>query len=206
MTEGERRLKPVNVYYHFYSVERADALKALEDIYDWCRKQPLHSMTTSAFAALTRDSHHTRIHQTGPRQWTAMNNGDLRTFRFPKQLGTPDLNHSRGITGYISHHDSWYVHTDGSQKSTITLADAPARRLHLQSSSGEIKFRKFNSDLAVFSVDDFRPVTVVLSGIESGKRAIIDINGVTSNAIANQVGAVTLELPNHANVRVAIGY
>jgi hypothetical protein len=206
MTEGKRRLKPVNVYYHFYSVERPDALKALEDIYDWCKKQPLHAITTSEFAALTRDSHHTSIHQTGPRQWTTINNGDLRTFRFPKQLGIPDLHNSRGITGYTSHHDSWYVHTDGSKKSIISLADTPAPHLHLTSSSAEIEFHKLNNQLATFRVDDFRPVTVVLGGIEPGKRALVDVDGTTRKITADQRGMATLELPNCAEVRFAIGY
>ena len=206
MTEGARRLKPVNVYYHFYSVERADALKALEDIYAWCKEQPLHSLTASAFAALTRDSHLTSIHQTGPRQWTAINNGDLRTFRIPRSLGFPDMHNSQGITGYASHHDSWYVHTNGSKKSIITLADAPAPRLHLKSSSAEIEFSKLNHELAAFRVQDFRPVTVVLGGIMPGKRAIVDIDGTTSNTTADERGIVTLQLPNSADVRLSIGY
>ncbi len=116
------------------------------------------------------------------------------------------MHHSRGVTGYTSHHDSWYVHTDGSKKSVITVTDSPTPHLHLKSSSAEIEFRKLNSELAVFHVEDFRPVTVVLGGIAPGKRAIVDIDGTPSNATADQRGHVTLKLPNSADVRVAIGY
>ena len=79
-TESPRRLKPVNIYYHFYSASRIGALRALREVYDWSVAQPLHDMTASEFAKLTRDSRATRILQTDERSWCVVNDGKLRTF------------------------------------------------------------------------------------------------------------------------------
>ena len=204
MTETPRRLKPVNVYYHFYSVERHDALKALDDIYNWCKQAELHSLTTSQFAALTRDSHHTRLYQTGSRRWTALNEGELRTFRLPRSIGVPDLNQCRGVTGYVEQGDWIYLHTDGSKKSRIAFADNPAPRLHLVSSTAEIAFQRRDAAVLKFSTSDLRPVEIVLGGIPANHRVIIDINGEPGSSVADASGQVRLQLPMQAAVRVAM--
>jgi len=204
MTETPRRLKPVNVYYHFYSVERHDALKALDDIYSWCKKEPLHSLTTSQFAALTRDSHHTKLYQTGYRSWVALNEGDLRTYRLPASLGIPDLGKCRGVTGFAVHKGWIFVHTDGSKKALIALADNPDPQLHLVSSSAEIAFQRHEAGLVKFTTRDLRPIEVVLGGIPAGRRVIIDINGEHRSITPDDSGQIRLELPEQADVRAAI--
>ena len=204
MTESPRRLKPVNVYYHFYSVERPDAMQALTDIFDWCLDQPLHSLTASQFAALTRDSHQTKIFRTAPRRWTALNEGHLRTYRLPVELGVPDIAACTGVTGY-SRHEKWhFIHTDGSEKSVIALADRPAPFLHLRSSSGEISFTHRNEKDTGFRVHDFRPVHVELAGIRTGARVLIDVNGERHSANAGKNGSVRIKLPAEAEVKVAV--
>jgi len=204
MTESPRRLKPVNVYYHFYSVERRDALKALDDIYAWCRNESLHSLTASQFAALTRDSHHTKFYQKGARSWVALNEGKLRTYRLPASMGIPDLDQCRGVTGYRVEDDWIYLHTDGSRKSLIALADHPEPRLHLVSSTAEIEFRRRETKSVEFTAEDLRPIEVVLGGIPVKCPVSFDINGQQSSALADSAGQVRLKLPMHAEVRVSI--
>ena len=64
-TDAPRRLKPVNIYYHFYSASRLGALRSLQKVYKWCVDQDLHAMTASEFAKLTRDSYRTQLFPLG---------------------------------------------------------------------------------------------------------------------------------------------
>ncbi len=66
LTETPRRLKPVNLYYHFYSGDYPASVHALETIYDWVMTQPLHALTVSGYARLARDARHTAVFAAGP--------------------------------------------------------------------------------------------------------------------------------------------
>jgi hypothetical protein len=39
MTEKPYRIKPINIYYHFYSGSKLAAFNALKEVYDWAIKQ-----------------------------------------------------------------------------------------------------------------------------------------------------------------------
>ncbi|MDE2293077.1 MAG: hypothetical protein KGL53_13430, partial [Elusimicrobia bacterium] len=45
-----RRLKPVDVYVHYYSAERYAGVRALDEVYDWARRRPLNPQFTSVYA------------------------------------------------------------------------------------------------------------------------------------------------------------
>ena len=117
MTEEPRRVKPVNIYYHFYSAANLGALRALEKVHQWAMTQPLHATTAAKMAAATRDSHATAIyHNAGGRDWTVINEGRLQTLRIPSSLGLPDMVGSEGLIGYKEDGGQTYIHTDGRPK------------------------------------------------------------------------------------------
>ena len=199
-TESPRRLKPVNIYYHFYSASRLGALKALREVYDWSVAQPLHDMTAAEFAKLTRDSRATRIFQTGQRAWCIRNEGALRTFRLPKALGVPDMTKSKGVTGYKEEGDSIYVHTSGQRMSDIVLADRPADHPRLTSSSVEISFGKLSPSAVAFELAGFRPAKVEMGGMGKAARWQISHQGGMGEVAADPDGSLSLELPPTASV------
>ena len=195
MTEAGRRLKPVNVYYHFYSAERPDALAALESIYDWCRKQELHAVTALDFAALTRDSYHTELVRTGDRRWTALNAGRLRTYRLPANLGTPDIARSRGVTGYRARGEWIYLHTDGRPAVEIALADAPDAVPYLESSDAEIAVDTMTASSLRVAAGK-RPATLRLAGFPAGSTIRLrTAAGPAKELTASAEGRLDLLLP-----------
>ena len=82
-TGSPRLLKPVNAYYHFYSVQSGESQAALKDVYDWCLAQPLHSVTARNFVRIAKDYRATGIARAGPKRWIARNAGRCHTFRVP---------------------------------------------------------------------------------------------------------------------------
>jgi hypothetical protein len=211
VTEGQRRLKPVNVYYHFYSATSLSSLRALEKIHHWCMEQPLHPLTARTYARIVRDAHHARMFQRGPRYWEIRTGGDLRSFRLPKTFGEPDLEHCAGVLGWTLHGDCLLVNTDGSRVVKLQLRDVqstpPDRdsaHLRLVSSDAELHFSEHDAWKATFQVDEkaMRTATIVFSGLPAASRCDLTIRNTPSTLSTDAQGRLTLSLPPGATVTI----
>lgn len=207
LTETPRRLKPVNVYFHFYSGDYAASLRALEMIYDWTMAQPLHAVTVSHYARIVRDARDTVVFAAGSDRWIVVNRGDSRTLRLPAGLAARvDLPRSAGVTGWTVEGDQAFVHTDGSP--TVTLALAPlaaAVTPHLENCSGEIAFHTRGPLQWKFSVTDTRPIEVVFAGFGANRTARLSVGGSARREVAADAGGrLRLTLPAHAEVTLEV--
>jgi polysaccharide biosynthesis protein PelA len=200
--ERPRRLKPVNIYFHFYSGDNLASLNALTRLFEWALKQELHSLTASDYARLVRDARATRVFRQSDTRWTLMNNGALRTFRLPKSASVPDLAASRGVTGWRAAGDVLYVHTDGSPRVELVLSERSAAHLRLEASTAEIQFSRFAAREAAFTVRDVRACQVTLAGLPPRATASITVNGKASSWQVDAEGRLKMELPNEATVEV----
>ena len=195
LTGSPRRLKPVNVYYHFYSGAMLSSISALHQVYRWCASQELHSITAGTYARIARDSHHTEIYKIADRHWRIVNEGHLRTFRIPAELGFPDMVASVGLTGFKDEGAWRYIHTAGLPETHIVLRDRPQQHLHLTSSSAEIKFTAEAPDRVSFEATDLRPIQVVLGGAPPGEPCTVIINGDERQLRSDDRGQISIELP-----------
>ncbi|MEZ5327120.1 MAG: hypothetical protein R3F19_18890 [Verrucomicrobiales bacterium] len=205
-TEVPRRLKPANVYYHFYSASRLGALRSLQKVYNWCVDQNLHAMTASEFAKLTRDSYLTDLFKAGENRWMIVNQGKQTTFRLPKANGTPDMAASRGIIGFNVHDDWIYVHTGGWRCTELVMAKtgepAPAH-LRLNDSMAAITFTELERESAEFVTSDLREnYEVNLAGAEPGSHWKLLINGKAGTTTATTEGMLRFRLSGEATVHV----
>ena len=204
LTEAPRRLKPVNLYYHFYSGDYAASLRALETIYAWVMDQPLHALTVSSYARLARDAHDTTVFTDGTDRWIIVNRGDSRTLRLPATLASRlDLRRSAGVTGWKIERDQAYIHTDGSTAVTLALAPVamPVSAVpRLESSSAEITFRSRRPAAWDFSVSDLRTAIVRVAGLEPGAQIRASIDREPQFLRAENNGTLMLKLPPRADV------
>ncbi len=114
MTESPRRLKPVSLYYHFYSAASADALKVLTDAYEWAQTQPFNHVTVRDYVSIAKDARRTRIYRLGDQRWLAVTDGQVQSFRVPASLGEPNAASSKGVRGSVLNEGERYIHTDGN--------------------------------------------------------------------------------------------
>jgi len=202
--DAPRRLKPVNIYFHFYSGDNLASLNALTRLFEWAARQELHALTASEYAGIVRDARATRIVRESATRWILANQGRLRTFRLPKSAGVPDLAASRGVTGWRAVADSVYVHTDGSPRVELSLTTSPATHLRLEASTAEIIFTRLAAREAAFTVRDVRPCQVTLAGLPPRATASISVNGQSSSRQSDADGRLRMELPNEAQVEVRL--
>lgn len=202
--EGQRRLKPVNIYFHFYSADTRNSLEALRRVFDWASKEALHGITVRDFVQLAGDARSTRIFQQATNDFIIVNGGHLRSFRLPKGGPKPEMTQSRHVTGWSEDETGVYVHTDGSPQVRLVLSDRPRPHIRLVTSTMPIIFSTFTQNELSFSVKDHRPGRVRFGGMVPETKAIVVINGVHQDRIAGEKGDFTLELTGEDKVQIKL--
>lgn len=171
------RLRPINVYYHFYSGERIGALNALKRIYDRVLAQDIYPMFTSEYVLTMQGFFSTRIDRRGDLDFTIRGNGACRTIRFERlpRHQVPDLARSTGILGYKRDGDLLYAHLDESPEHRIVFGPGGVDRPYLIESSADVsrwnvggRTVRFDSDIK--GRGRFR---IALPGATGSRRVVI---------------------------------
>jgi len=121
LTDSPRRLKPINIYYHTYSVTKEASRRALEDVYAWALAQKPHAIYTSDYVDKVLDFNGTVVARSA-NGWLVRNKGDLRQLRLPASAGFPDLSASKGVIGFSDHHDQRYIHLAPGGEALLVLS------------------------------------------------------------------------------------
>jgi hypothetical protein len=164
-TESPRRLKPIDIYYHFYAGERQEALSALKSVYEYALKQDISPLRTVEYVNMVHDFYGIRILQQGPQTFHVENKGHLRTIRFDDVDSVPDMAQSSGVIGYIQKKKSLYVHLDESTAHKIVLSDRPDIKVNVESFNGWISKWNGNADAGSFNKQNWLPGKLVLAGL-----------------------------------------
>ncbi|MBI3298168.1 MAG: hypothetical protein HYZ75_08395 [Elusimicrobia bacterium] len=191
-----RRLKPVDVYVHFYSAEKHAALGALRKVYDWAYAQPLTPVFAGAYARAARDFFAMRVVRLGPRRFRLEGGPDLRTVRFDDEAGEPDLAVSSGVIGFRRELGSLYVHLDGSARREVALSPRPPRRPYLEQANFEVDAWEPRRDGARFMKRGWWTSECVLAGLTPGKTYKVSGAGLETSLPADAAGRLTLSFPD----------
>ncbi|NND89689.1 MAG: hypothetical protein HKN42_02410 [Granulosicoccus sp.] len=190
MTESPRRLKPLNVYYHFYSGTKISAMKALKEVYDWSMRQDMHPLHVSDYALKVPDYRQAGVSRYLDGRWKLSGLGHVRSLRI---LGTdrwPELAGSRGITGARRLHDGIYIHTDGAGEVQFETISTEPRRIHLVSSNGRVLNWTEQGGRLQFRISGEVPVTVELGGAIN-RACTLDTGGQPLRGVETPQSTVT---------------
>lgn len=138
LTDQPRRLKPIDIYYHFYSAAGPAALTALKQVYDYVLTQetlPLYTSTWSDIATQWYDLGVARRLDGG---WQIRGATQTRTLRLPSELGWPDLARSKGVAGVRDIEAGRYVALDGQGDALLYLTSHTPTMPHLAMANGRI--------------------------------------------------------------------
>jgi polysaccharide biosynthesis protein PelA len=114
-TEKPRRLKPAALYYHSYSAQFEDSLKAVLDNLAYIRKQKIIPLHVSEYVAIGLGFYSVELEKIADFRWKIKNRQGLQTIRFEhgKSL-TVNLLDSVGVVGFNKNQDVLYIYLDAT--------------------------------------------------------------------------------------------
>lgn len=196
LTDLPRRLKPVNIYYHFYSVTKQASLAALGQVHDWAVSQRLFSVFTSEYIEKVMDFDRTVVARDGS-GWLVRNSGKLREFRIPGDAGFPDLTADTGIAGFSEHGDSRFIHIMPGGEARIRLTGVPPKLPYLAQAGGRLESLERTGRGMKLTLSGYTPFSVTIGN--SGGCEIRKPNGMMS---ATETDKSVIELPEGSHALV----
>ncbi len=123
LTELPRRLKPINIYFHFYSGSKIGSLKALRQVFDWALSQDVVSVYASEYIRKVADFQDLTLARRLDGCFQIRGSGALTTLRIEPNstLGRIDRNRSQGVTSTRDLPQGSYISLDASGKSVVCL-------------------------------------------------------------------------------------
>jgi hypothetical protein len=164
LTDTPMRIKPIDIYFHFYSASRKDSLNALHKVFDWSLAQPVFNSYASEYVARVMDFNRTVIARSGD-AWLVRNGGSLKELRIPARLGYPDMKGSRNIAGFSDYGDSRYVHLGPGGEALLSLSEAPPSTPYLREANAAITGLSTSTDTIRMEFTGNMPLTLSLGGV-----------------------------------------
>src|SRR6185295_6201982 len=120
-TDSPRRLKPIDIYYHFYSGTKLASINALHDVYQYAASQETLQVFVSELCARIDDWFHVNLARRLDGNWELRGGGSLRTVRLDKRLGWPNIVDSQEVIAVEDIPQGRYVALSGAPSTILAL-------------------------------------------------------------------------------------
>jgi hypothetical protein len=178
-TDLPRRLKPIGIYYHFYSGTKAASVSALHEVYAWALAQETFPLWVSELVERVKGFERAAVARRLDGTWLLRDLGALRTVRLPAALGWPDLARSPDVAGVRELPQGRYVALVPSSQPVRALAvtdaspDSVEAAPYLESANAAVVAeRRAGPDLWV-SLRGHVPVETTIGGCDGGHALVI---------------------------------
>lgn len=163
LTGHPRRVKPISIYWHFYSGTKQAALNALKEVYDWADTQDYNAQYISEYSPRAVGAYSASVAKTDKGVWRLRGFGKLRTVRIDKTMGVPDLNCSTGIAGWNDTDVGRYVHLTESSADLCLSDKHSSTAARLLTSNGKIDYWAQKGQATELKLDAHEPVKFTVS-------------------------------------------
>ena len=119
LTDKPRRLKPIDIYYHFYAASKDASLKALDDVYTWALKQETMPIYTSEYIPKVLEFYDLSMVKSSD-GWSFEGMNALKTLRLSSSMPKVDFKASSAVLGEKVEESVRYVHLN-TQADSIDL-------------------------------------------------------------------------------------
>ncbi|WP_225314348.1 endo alpha-1,4 polygalactosaminidase [Marinobacter halotolerans] len=166
--EEKGRLKPMGIYYHFYSGTKPEALGALHDVYRYALSQPVTPLHLSDYARRVQTFYYSALLQDPEGGWQWRGIGQPSTVTIPQDR-FPDVTASSGVAGFHDAAGNRYVHLTGGSPRLI-LTDAPPKGPWLDQANGVLtrwdREREGGRWKVTVGLNSHQPVSLSLAGTQ----------------------------------------
>ena len=165
MTDQPRRLKPANIYYHFYAGTKMAALRSLTEVYDWSVQQDIYPIHASEYIVKVPHFRTAGVARHLDGRWKISGLGPIRSLRMLKPNNWPKLEIDGGIIGATQLHDGVYLHTSGADKFSFDLQSTRPQKPYLISANARVNRWQLNkNNIVTMNISGHVPVQMELSG------------------------------------------
>lgn len=163
-TETPYRLKPINIYYHFYSGTKLAGINALRDIYDYVAELDTMPIVVSEMCTKVHDFHDVQLARRLDGAWQIRNYGTLRTVRLDKRLGWPNLVDSSNVAGAEDSGPGRYVALAPGEQAVLALQANRPTLPHLVSANAQVVSWQRDRETVKFQLRGHQPVELTIGG------------------------------------------
>lgn len=202
ITDMPRRLKPIDIYFHFYSATFPASLKALNEVFAYAQSQETLPIYASTYSEIARNWYNVGLARRLDGGWQISGAEQMRTLRLPESMGWPDIEQSSGVVGVRDIPQGRYVALAGTPRVTLRLRDQRPNVPFIERSNGRIKSWQQSDGALAFELEsDVVPLQVQLGGASG---CSINSSGASRS---NSGGGVTLNYKGTSSglVRVSCG-
>ncbi len=150
LTERPRRLKPIDIYYHFYAASKRASLTALDEVYRWALSQETMPIYTSEYIPKVLEFYDLSMYKT-ERGWGFKGMKELKTLRLDTSDIKVSYHDSQSLMGEKNEGEKTYLHLNtevddmslefGPEEDGMYLIDTNAEVLSYRRADKEISFR-----------------------------------------------------------------
>ena len=162
-TESPRRLKPIDIYYHFYSGATLSGANALRDVYLWAVKQETMALPLSEYAAKVDEYPRIRAARWLDGSWEFRGLRALRTLRIDDRLGWPDLIRSSNVIGVRETPQGRHVAIGPGDRVVLALAPHAPEQPHLMSANAPVTAWARSGNGVKFRLRGHLPVSLTVA-------------------------------------------
>ncbi|MCG8605255.1 DUF2194 domain-containing protein [bacterium] len=189
-TESPVRIKPINIYYHFYSGEKWAALNALKQVIETTVTQNVAPMFITEYIEMVHGFRSAEFDAIGPNRWRLSQYGKCTTVRFDNTDLFPNLAQSSGVLGFNHYQGSLYVHLEERDEAIIALSDSRPEMVYLEQGSHRTMDWTVSKELVTFLTDGFGKATFILSNLSRDSKYSVLIDPMPSNSSMKKVQTV----------------
>ncbi len=163
LTDRKKRLKPIDIYYHFYVVSKYASLKSLYDVYNWVSKQEVSPIFTSDYIRNVLSYRKSVVAYDGS-GWIIKTDGNLASLKINGKVFV-DIEKSKGIGGYryLKDKNMTYIHLDRSGDYYLVLSyktDKDKNFSYIYSFNGFIKKVEIKNKKLIFLLSSYTPAKI----------------------------------------------
>ncbi len=139
MTEKPIRIKPINIYYHFYSSVKTASLNALKKVYDWALTQEINPIYVTEYIQKAHSFYYVSVAKKGD-EYIFGGLNYIDELRIPKSFGVVDIQNSKGVIGFKDK----YIHLNSKNVSL---------KFNQNDNNSEFYLIDTNGDVEIFTKD-----------------------------------------------------
>ncbi len=138
LTDTPNRLKPISIYYHFYSGDKVSSVHALRRVYDWAQAQSTLPLWISEYTPRIY-AFHQAVFEKRPQGWKIHHAQQLKTVRLASDAKPPVISAASGVAGYKRLPQGLYLSLTGKDQVILDFRDETPPFPYLDNSNAQIE-------------------------------------------------------------------